>query len=251
MTVRHSQCALLTAALFTFSAPALAAEAPDAPLPLTEAQRAQIESVVHDYLVSHPEVLIEAAQAMEEKRQAEAARTVARISSEILNDPHTPSRFGPAEGEVKHTLIEFFDYNCTYCKQARPLIEDFARKHGVKVYYVEFPVLSALSAEASLIGMALFEESPEKYFIYQDFLMARMEKIDSRATLKEAVEKAGGDFDALMEKAKGEALQNSVGSNIDRGRAIGVPGVPFFIVDGKPLRGGVTSLEVLEGLLNK
>lgn len=248
MTVRQYGSAVALAALLTLSTGAVAEETLS---PLSAEQRAQIESVVHDYLVSHPEVLIEAAQAMEEKRQAEAARTVARISSEILNDPRIPSRFGPAEGEVKHTLIEFFDYNCTYCKQARPLIEDFAGKHGVKVYYVEFPVLSALSAEASLIGMALFEDSPEKYFIYQDFLMARMEKLDNRATIEEAVEKAGGDFEALMEKAKGEALQNSVGSNIDRGRAIGVPGVPFFIVDGKPLRGGVTSLEVLEALLNK
>ncbi len=248
MTVRQYGSAVALAALLTLSTGAVAEETLP---PLSAEQRAQIESVVHDYLVSHPEVLIEAAQAMEEKRQAEAARTVARISSEILNDPRIPSRFGPAEGEVKHTLIEFFDYNCTYCKQARPLIEDFAGKHGVKVYYVEFPVLSALSAEASLIGMALFEDSPEKYFIYQDFLMARMEKLDNRATIEEAVEKAGGDFEALMEKAKGEALQNSVGSNIDRGRAIGVPGVPFFIVDGKPLRGGVTSLEVLEALLNK
>lgn len=248
MTVRQYGSAVALAALLTLSTGAVAEETLS---PLSAEQRAQIESVVHDYLVSHPEVLIEAAQAMEEKRQAEAARTVARISSEILNDPRIPSRFGPAEGEVKHTIIEFFDYNCTYCKQARPLIEDFAGKHGVKVYYVEFPVLSALSAEASLIGMALFEDSPEKYFIYQDFLMARMEKLDNRATIEEAVEKAGGDFEALMEKAKGEALQNSVGSNIDRGRAIGVPGVPFFIVDGKPLRGGVTSLEVLEALLNK
>ena len=248
MTVRQYGSAVALAALLTLSTGAVAEETLS---PLSAEQRAQIESVVHDYLVSHPEVLIEAAQAMEEKRQAEAARTVARISSEILNDPRIPSRFGPAEGEVKHTLIEFFDYNCTYCKQARPLIEDFAGKHGVKVYYVEFPVLSALSAEASLIGMALFEDSPEKYFIYQDFLMARMEKLDNRATIEEAVEKAGGDFEALMEKAKGDALQNSVGSNIDRGRAIGVPGVPFFIVDGKPLRGGVTSLEVLEALLNK
>lgn len=248
MTVRQYGSAVALAALLTLSTGAVAEETLS---PLSAEQRAQIESVVHDYLVSHPEVLIEAAQAMEEKRQAEAARTVARISSEILNDPRIPSRFGPAEGEVKHTIIEFFDYNCTYCKQARPLIEDFAGKHGVKVYYVEFPVLSALSAEASLIGMALFEDSPEKYFIYQDFLMARMEKLDNRATIEEAVEKAGGDFEALMEKAKGDALQNSVGSNIDRGRAIGVPGVPFFIVDGKPLRGGVTSLEVLEALLNK
>ena len=248
MTVRQYGSAVALAALLTLSTGAVAEETLS---PLSAEQRAQIESVVHDYLVSHPEVLIEAAQAMEEKRQAEAARTVARISSEILNDPRIPSRFGPAEGEVKHTLIEFFDYNCTYCKQARPLIEDFAGKHGVKVYYVEFPVLSALSAEASLIGMALFEDSPEKYFIYQDFLMARMEKLDNRATIEEAVEKAGGDFEALMEKAKGDALQNSVGSNIDRGRDIGVPGVPFFIVDGKPLRGGVTSLEVLEALLNK
>lgn len=215
--------------------------------PFNDAQMAALEEIIHSYIVTHPEVLVEAAQMMELRRQVEQRLKVEDLAQELVKNEQIPVRFG--DENSKHHVIEFFDYNCGYCKSSRAIVEQFAKENNVKVHYMEFPVLSELSVEASLIGTALFLEDPDKYFVYQDFLMNRPEKLDSRETIKEAVKKAEGDWDKLAEVAKDPKVQKLIGSNIEKGRSIGVSGVPFFIVDGKVLRGAITSVDNFKDLI--
>ena len=130
--------------------------------PFNDAQMAALEEIIHSYIVTHPEVLVEAAQMMELRRQVEQRLKVEDLAQELVKNEQIPVRFG--DENSKHHVIEFFDYNCGYCKKIRPLTERLAKEHpDLQVIYVEFPILSATSIQAATIAAALYVKDKEKY----------------------------------------------------------------------------------------
>jgi len=119
-------------------------------------QRREIESVIHDYLLQHPDVLIEALRAAEEKVKTEAGEKaqqalVAR-RGDVFDDPETPVGGNP-KGDV--TLVEFFDYRCPYCKQVQPRLQELlAQDRQLRIAYKEFPILGAVSVAAARAALA-------------------------------------------------------------------------------------------------
>src|ERR1044072_5812197 len=101
---------------------ALALGATVAPAPaqsISAPQRAEIEKIIRDYLLAHPEVLQEAMAELEKKQQvaeAEKARSAVKNHSEALFNSPRQVVLGNPQGDV--TFVEFFDYNCGYCKRA-------------------------------------------------------------------------------------------------------------------------------------
>jgi len=114
---------------------------------LTPAQTKAVEHIIHDYLVAHPEVLMEAIAAAENKDKAkEAARaeqTIHDRHAEIYDDPDGEIGGNP-KGDV--TIVEFFDYRCPYCKEVQPSLDAFLKQDGkVRIVYKEFPILGPAS----------------------------------------------------------------------------------------------------------
>ena len=147
-----SRLICLTAVAFLAVAPPFAA----ADEPLEDLTREEIEVIVRDYLVEHPEVVIEALRAYErqvtEQEAAEAAKALSELSDEIYNNPDTPIGGNP-DGEI--VIVEFFDYRCGYCR--RSAADLFAVRDGaddVKVIYKEFPILGDASTLASRAALA-------------------------------------------------------------------------------------------------
>lgn len=242
--MRKFACALLAAASLSLCAlPCAYSE------DLSPEQRAQIEQVVHDYILAHPEILVQAAQALDAQNKERAEQMLAQMVEEITKDPAVPVRGG--SDQSTHYMIEFSDYNCGYCKIIRPYTRKLSEEHDVKIYYLELPILSEQSLEAAVVGLTLFNEDPDKYFAYQDYLMDAKQKLESNEDIRKALEAVGADYDALRQKARdsGEA-QKSIGMNIARAQRLGVTGTPFFIIDGKVLRGAVKDYATLEAYLD-
>lgn len=215
----------------------------------SDEEKANIEQIVHDYLVKNPQVLVEALQSLESQQAQEAAKVLDSAIEFFLNEPNIPSR---GAKDYKHYMIEFFDYNCGYCKQVRPLTREFATKHGVRTFYVELPILNEHSVKASAIGLALFKKDPEMYFKYQDILMSSKERLDSSDKIKAAVEQVGGSYAELEQEAKANLeVQNALRKNLQVAREIGLQGTPFFIIDGNVIRGAVRNMSALEQALRK
>ncbi|MBO0739455.1 MAG: thioredoxin domain-containing protein, partial [Alphaproteobacteria bacterium] len=123
---------------------------------MTPSQRAAIEGVIHDYLMRNPDVLIEALRRAEDRLNHEAdlkaSRVLSERRSEIFGDPATPVGGNP-QGDV--TIVEFFDYQCPYCKQVLPSLQTLLKEdHNLRFIYKEMPVLGAPSITAAHAALA-------------------------------------------------------------------------------------------------
>lgn len=212
-------------------------------------QQQEIEKLVHQYIVSHPEVLVEAAKALEDKHAQSQQASLLEVVDFFINDKNTPAR---GLRTAKHYVVEFFDYNCGYCKVVRPLTKRLQEKNDVVIYYVELPILSPLSVKASAIGLALYQKDAQKYFKYQDELMKTNVKISSEDQIKDAVSMAGGNYKELNEVVQNNSkIQEILRKNMELSQKIGVQGTPFFIIDGQVVRGAVKDYDTFESLLKK
>src|SRR3546814_17888755 len=99
--------------------------------------RAQIETIVHDYILAHPEIIPQAIERLQAKR---TASLVDRHRTE-LETPFAGGWEGAMDGDV--VLVEFFDYACGYCKASLPAIDRLlSEDNGLKVVYREIPILT-------------------------------------------------------------------------------------------------------------
>jgi protein-disulfide isomerase len=119
-------------------------------------QRPQIEAIIHDYLLQHPDVLIAALRHAKDELHkddaAKASQAVADHRREIFNDPSTPVGGNPQGNE---TIVEFFDYRCPYCKRVEPSVDAMLRQDpNLRLVYKEFPILGPVSVTAAYAALA-------------------------------------------------------------------------------------------------
>jgi protein-disulfide isomerase len=201
-------------------------------------QKMQIESVVRDYLKNHPEVLIDAIQAAEDKLKADAkdksAQTLAAHRQEVLNDPLSPVAGNP-NGNV--TLVEFFDYRCPYCKQVEPALEKLiGDDRQLRFVFKEFPVLGPDSETAARVALAARKQG--KYDAFHRAMMATGGHIDEAAIYKVAAS-AGLDVDRVKQDMKSPDVDKELKANLDLGKQLDLDGTPSFIVGDTIVPGAI------------
>jgi protein-disulfide isomerase len=208
---------------------------------ISPAQRVEIEAIVKDYLLKNPEVLMEAQNALEAKMdKIQAERTAAAIkqnAKEIFRPASSPV-VGNAKGDV--TVIEFFDYNCPYCKKAFHEIAQLVEKDKqVKLILKEFPILSKGSEEASKVALAAKLQG--KYWEMHRALNEAQGQSNEASALRVA-EKLGLD----MAKLKKDMASPEVKKEIDETRALamklGIQGTPHFLVGDRVIPGAPENL---------
>src|SRR6202040_357729 len=157
-------------------------------------QRGDIEVIVKNYLIAHPEVLEEAMTELSKRQTAaEAAKHEAGVSKNadaIFNSPRNVT-LGNKDGDV--TFVEFFDYNCGYCKRAMADMLDLLKTDPkLKVVLKEFPVLSEGSVEAAKVAVAARMQDPtgKKYLDFHQKLLGGPGQADKAHPMAPA--KGGG-----------------------------------------------------------
>src|SRR6516225_7115386 len=196
---------------------------------LAPEQRQAVESIIHDYLLQHPEVLIEAMRAAEGKVKTEAGEKakqalVAR-RSEIFDDPGTPVGGNP-KGDV--TLVEFFDYRCPYCKQVQPRLKELlAGDHQLRIAYKEFPILGSVSVAAARAALAAHRQS--KYEAFHDAMMAASGQITDD-TVYQVAGAVGLDVDRLKRDMSSPQIDAALKANHALAEALDITGTPGFVI---------------------
>jgi protein-disulfide isomerase len=207
------------------------------------------EQRVREYLLKNPEVIMQALQILQERQKAAEAenlkRTIAERSDEILNDPAAPVGGNP-EGDV--TLVEFFDYNCPYCRRVAPTVaEVIAADPDLRVVYKEFPILGPGSTFAA--RAALGAQKQGKYAPFHEALMGAGESLNEKQVL-EIAEAVGLDTEQLRADMQDPAIEEAISRNLQLANALGITGTPSFVI-GQEVVPGAVGLGTLQGLIER
>jgi protein-disulfide isomerase len=216
---------------------------------MTEAERQEIEGVIRDYLLANPELIEEAIGVLRQRREAEeAAARVAAIEENRDTIFSSPNQMvlGNAEGPI--TLVEFFDYNCSYCRRATSDMTALIDANpDLRVVMKEFPILSEGSVEAARFSIAVKNIAPEHYLDFHLELFSR----PGEATAAKALEIAGDlglDVEALTAAAKGEDVSRNLQEVQELAGKLGISGTPSYVI-GDELVPGAAGYDTLQAMV--
>jgi protein-disulfide isomerase len=214
----------------------------------SDVQRGDIEKIVREYIISHPEVLEEAMNELS-KRQAAAESekhqvTIAKNADTIFNSPRGVT-IGNKDGDV--TFVEFFDYNCGYCKRAMAdMMEIMKADPKLKVVLKEFPVLSQGSVEAAQVAVAVRMQDPtgKKYLDFHQKLLGGRGAAD-KARAMAAAKEAGLDMAKLEKDLASAEVKATLEENLKLAESLGMNGTPSYVIGKQVVIGavGVDSLK--------
>lgn len=192
--------------------------------------RAQVEQIVHDYLLEHPEILPEAM----EKLQAKRMGAVIADKRQQLETPYAGAWEGAEQGDA--VVVEFFDYACGYCRASLPDIAKLiSADRKVKVVYRELPILTDESRDAAKVSLLAAERGKYKVFHTALFSAGRV----TRDTIIAAAQSAGIDRKSAEAAMANKNYDAELENNIRLAQAIGATGTPTFVIGDKVLSGAV------------
>ena len=214
----------------------------------SDSQRGDIETIVRNYLLAHPEVL-EEAMAELSKRQTAAdtekhEASIAKNAETIFNSPRGVT-VGNKDGDV--TFVEFFDYNCGYCKRAMADMLDLLKNDPkLKIVLKEFPVLSQGSVEAAQVAVAARMQDPtgKKYLDFHQKLLGGRGAAD-KARAMAAAKDAGFDMAKLEKDMASPEAKATIEENFKLAEAMGMNGTPSYVI-GKQIVIGAVGLDGLK-----
>jgi protein-disulfide isomerase len=213
----------------------------------SDSQRGDIETIVRNYLIAHPEVLEEAmAELSRRQSAAEAEKQTASVTKNaeaIFNSPRGVT-VGNRDGDV--TFVEFFDYNCGYCKRAMTDMLDLMKSDPkLKVVLKEFPVLGPGSVEAARIAVAVRMQDPsgKKYLDFHQKLLNGKGQADKARALA-AAKDAGLDMAKIEKDSASPEVRATLEENFKLAEAMGMNGTPSYVI-GKQVVIGAVGVESL------
>jgi protein-disulfide isomerase len=238
MKMRSTVLRLATTAIavFVFAMTAAVAQT------ITSAQRTEIEAIIKDYLLKNPELLQEVMAELEKRQMAadaEKHRAAVKTHADKLFNSSRQVTLGNPQGDV--TMVEFFDYNCGYCKRAlTDMLELMKSDPKLKVVLKEFPVLGPQSLEAAQIaaGILMQDRSGKKYLDFHQKLLTGRGQIDRARAL--AVAKEVGLDAARLEKDMNSAeVRATLEESLKLAEALGLNGTPSYVIGSDVVIGAV------------
>jgi protein-disulfide isomerase len=190
------------------------------------------------YLMQHPELapamMGQAQQLDEQKQQLAQAAAVKKVGQNAFFDPALAFVTGPAD--AKTTLVEFYDYDCPYCRASLPAVKKFydAHKNDTRFSFIEFPIKqlhgesAVLAAKASLAA----RRQPAHYMDFHFALLGQDGAITDEIIYAQAA-KAGMDVNRLKADMVDPGIEKTLQSSIALAHKVGIDGTPTFVLNGK------------------
>jgi protein-disulfide isomerase len=205
---------------------------------LTPAQKDAVNKLVHDYIIEHPEVLVEALKDFESRQQAvsETARrqAVDDRQADLFNDPASPIAGNP-KGST--TIVEFFDYRCHYCKgMAKDLSDLIDADHDIRFIYKEFPILGPPSEYAAKAALAA--QLQNKYRAFHEALYAYKGQLANDIVL-DVAGKVGLDTAQLQKDMERPEIAAEIKRNYEIATALKINGTPGFVIGHSVIDGAM------------
>ncbi len=207
--------------------------------PFTALQKNDIRNTVRVYLLSNPEVIVEAIEALQAQQQHSQQQqnhgAIAAHMDQLVNTRRDPFIGNP---DASVTVVEFFDYQCPYCKRmAQDLAKIAAEDPDVKIIFKEFPVFGRESTLATRAALASARQGK-----YADFHLAIMglRGAPSENAIFRIASRLGMDLDRLRRDMQSPSIETQIQTNLQLARQVGVRGTPAFIVGDQLVPGAMS-----------
>ncbi len=207
----------------------------------SDKQKTDIESIIRAYLLKNPQLMLEVQTALDAQLQADAQKkakaAVAENASSLYKRTDAPMA-GKKDGDV--TVVEFFDYNCGYCKRGLgELVKLMDSDKNVRVVFKELPILSKGSEEAARVALAA--KMQNKYWDVHRALLEHRGQANKETALKIA-EKLGLDMTKLKTDMDSDVVTKEITLVRQLADKMGVNGTPHFLVGDKSIPGAPDDL---------
>ncbi len=211
--------------------------------------REQVKQIVEEYIQDNPQVILDSVESYgrEQQYQETLARqeAIQQHMGWLENNDMLPIAGNP-DGDI--TVVEFFDYNCGYCKKALDdVMTIIAEEDDVKFIFVELPILGRTSELAAKWAVAA--KMQDRYLDYHIALMKHRGPLNE-ISLITAAEKVGLDVDKLKDDAEGEEVAKIVNEKAAKASEMGISGTPAFIIEGQ-LFGGYIGVERMRAAIEE
>jgi protein-disulfide isomerase len=203
-------------------------------------QRTEIGEIIKEYLLAHPEIIRDALAELQRRQQeAEVAAQIKAISDskDLLFSSPNQVVLGNPNGDT--TLVEFFDYNCTYCKRAhadmKRLIEG---DKNLRIVLKEFPVLGEGSVAAAQVAVRVNQLAPERYAEFHDKLISERGQVNGERALAVA-EEMGLDRQKIAREVDSESVKATITEVYDLAGKLSLTGTPSYVTAKEVVVGAV------------
>ncbi|MEM7728420.1 MAG: DsbA family protein [Pseudomonadota bacterium] len=200
----------------------------------TDMSKSDVEEIVRAYILDNPEIIREAIIALERKEteaeQQESVDAIADLSDQIFRDPRDYS-VGPTDAKVQ--LVEFFDYNCGFCKRSTDWLEQTMNKYpdDVRVVFKELPVLTGRDGTSFAAARAALAAARQGQYRKMHFALMAERSINAER-IKQIAGNLGLDVEQLERDMQDAAIDRQIEDNLSLGQRIpALTGTPFFIIN--------------------
>ena len=199
----------------------------------------QVKQLALEAILENPQIIMQAVAILEQRKRERAASASNTVRLQLEQDPNSPN-LGNPDGDV--TVIEFFDYNCPYCRKAGQTVQELlASDANVRVIYREWPILGEDSVFASRAALAARAQGK-----YEEFHWALMngEGRASEASILKLARHLGLDVEKLQADMTSPAVEAHIAQSSALARTLGFTGTPAFIVGDRTAPGMLSTDEI-------
>jgi protein-disulfide isomerase len=189
---------------------------------------------VRAYMLGHPELLAEMTEKLQKQEEADddakQAAALKKIGMAPFFDPKVAFVTGPAN--AKKSVVEFYDYNCPYCRASLPAVEKFYQQHknDTRFSFIEFPIKGPDSIVAAKVALAA-RLQPDKYLALHFLLMNETDPVNETMIYTDA-QKAGLNMAKLKVDMENPAIEDAIDASKKLAQSAGIDGTPTFIING-------------------
>ncbi len=219
---------------------------------LSSGQVKDIKNLIHNYLVAHPEVLVEASKALQQKQLAKEKKQaydgITQNVNALFNNPENPVIGNP---KAKIAIIEFFDYQCSHCKSMAIVVKKVLKNNpNVRLIAKELPIFGGASSYAAKAALAATKQGSQKYEKFHNALIASSGPLSQSKILKIA-KQSGLNVTQLKQAMNDPDIAAQIKQNFKLAKQLNIMGTPAFVI-GNPKKsafkfvGGAVSQQVLQ-----
>jgi len=232
--------AALAAALAAATLAPLGASAQDG---LTDGQKDDVRTVVREYLLEHPEVIEEAIFELRARRELEREQrdraVIAALAPELLSDPRDFST-GPVDAPVQ--IVEFFDYNCPYCRLSASWVQETLERYPDQIHFVfkETPIFGDTRESSDLAARVAVAAAAHGKYLDFHFQLMEADGTVPVAQVRHVAEAVGLNWNRIQSAIESPETTEQLEQGLDLLAQVGATGTPAFVINGELVQGANT-----------